>query len=49
MSYEAVSHFAQTWGLGLLVALFLVALGYALWPKNRRRFREAATRPLQED
>jgi cytochrome c oxidase cbb3-type subunit 4 len=49
MSYEAISHFAQTWGLGLLVALFLVALGYALWPKNRERFRRAARQSLTED
>ena len=49
MTYEAMAGFAQTWGLSFLVVLFLAAVGYALWPRNREKFRRAATRPLQED
>jgi cytochrome c oxidase cbb3-type subunit 4 len=49
MSFEAVSHFAQTWGLALLVVLFAGVLVYALWPGNRRRFERAARAPLDED
>ena len=49
MSYEAIAGFAQTWGLSLLVLLFLGAVGYAIWPRNREKFRRAARQPLQED
>jgi len=48
MSYESVSHFAQTWGLLLFVALFVIALAYALWPRNRGKFDRAARTPLEE-
>lgn len=44
--YETLSSFAQTWGLGLFVGMFLVALAYALWPGNRDTFRSAAHQPL---
>lgn len=49
MTYSAVSLFAQTWGLVLLVVLFAVALIYALWPANKERFSKAARLPLDED
>lgn len=44
--YETLSSFAQTWGLGFFVLMFLVALAYALWPSNRDKFRDAARQPL---
>lgn len=44
--YETLSSFAQTWGLGLFVGMFLVALSYALWPGNHDTFRKAAQQPL---
>ena len=31
------------------VVLFLVIVGYALWPRNRATFDEAARMPLRED
>ncbi|MEH6488297.1 cbb3-type cytochrome c oxidase subunit 3 [Hyphomonas oceanitis] len=46
--YETLSHFAQTWGLALFVAMFAVALVYALWPTNKTKFREAAYLPLED-
>jgi cytochrome c oxidase cbb3-type subunit 4 len=49
MSFQAVSHFAQTWGLVLLVVLFAAVLAYALWPGNRKRFERAARAPLEDD
>jgi len=49
MSYQAVSHFAQTWGLVYLALLFLGVLAYALWPGNGEKFRKAARMPLEED
>jgi len=44
--YAALSSFAQTWGLGLFVVMFLIALTYALWPGNKETFRKAAHQPL---
>ncbi len=49
MSHEAVAEFAQTWGLVYLIAMFAVALAYALWPGNRDKFKRAARLPLEED
>jgi cytochrome c oxidase cbb3-type subunit 4 len=48
-TYAAVAHFAQTWGLGYFVAVFLIVLVYALWPSRRREFEQAAQIPLRED
>ncbi len=49
MDYESVRSFAATWGLVALVIMFLAAVAYALWPRNRARFRDAAHMPLRED
>lgn len=46
--YETLSSFAQTWGLGFFVLMFLVAVAYALWPGNREKFRDAAHKPLED-
>ena len=48
-AYDSVASFAQTWGLLYFVILFAVVVVYALWPKNRRRFDDAAQIPLRED
>ncbi len=48
-AYTQVASFAQTWGLVYFVILFLGVLVYALWPKNRKRFEDAANIPLRED
>ncbi len=47
--YEALSNFAQTWGLIFFLALFGGVLIYALWPKNQDKFEEAARVPLEDD
>jgi len=49
MSYDTLSYFAQTWGLVYLFVLFAAVLVYALWPRNRRKFHDAATIPFKED
>ena len=46
--YDALSAFAQTWGLGYFVAIFGAVLVYALWPRNRARFDRAARIPMNE-
>ena len=49
MTYNTVAHFAQTWGLVLLVVLFAIAVAYACWPSNRDKFHRAARMPLDDD
>jgi cytochrome c oxidase cbb3-type subunit 4 len=49
MTYDAMSYIAQTWGLLYLVALFGAVVAYALWPRNRRKFRDAAEIPFKEE
>jgi len=48
-TYRAVAEFAQTWGLLYFVGVFLCVLVYALSPKRKQQFEEAARLPLSED
>ncbi len=49
VTYHEVTHFAHTWGLVLLVILFVGSLAYALWPSNQKQFDEASRVPLDDD
>jgi len=49
MTYAAINQFAQIWGLLILLALFLGAAAYALWPANRDKFKRASAMPLEKD
>jgi len=49
MNYEQATQFAQTWGLVILAACFIVAVAYALWPSNREKFKRAARAPLENE
>lgn len=42
-------NFVTTWWTPLFVVLFLLVILYALWPRNRETFDEAAKLPLRED
>jgi len=48
-TYTALAEFAQTWGLLYFVLIFAGVVVYALWPRNRKRFDDAAQIPLRED
>jgi cytochrome c oxidase cbb3-type subunit 4 len=48
MNYENLSSFAQVGGTLYFVAIFLVAVAYALWPRNGRMFKRAAQLPMNE-
>jgi len=48
LTYQDASYFAQTYGLVYLFGLFVIVLVYALWPKNKKKFDEAANIPLEE-
>ena len=47
-AYEDVLAFAQSWGAVYFIAMFAVALAYALWPSNRVGFQAAAQIPLKD-
>ncbi len=47
--YEALSQFAQTWGLLLFVGAFVLVLIYALSPANKAEFDRAKWIPLDEE
>ena len=49
MTYEHAAKLAQQGGTIYFALLFLIGLIYALWPKNRQAFREAAHLPFDED
>jgi cytochrome c oxidase cbb3-type subunit 4 len=49
MDYATVAGFAKSWGLLYLMILFAGVLAYALWPRNRAKFEDAARIPLKED
>ncbi len=48
-TYQAISQFAQTWGLLYLMLLMGLVVVYALWPSNRDKFDRAARAPLDDD
>jgi len=49
MTYEAVAKFAQNLGLVYFGLMFIGVLVYVFWPRNKKRFDEAARLPLEED
>ncbi len=48
MDHQAVVAFAKSYGLFFLIGMAAVALIYACWPSNRKRFDKAA-RDIIED
>ena len=44
-----VGNLILTWWTPAFFAVFLAILAYALWPRNRAAFDEAAKMPLRED
>ncbi len=48
-AHNLVSDFVATFWTPLFVGVFIAIVAYALWPRNRRRFDEAARIPLQDD
>ena len=47
--HNFASSFVSTFWTPLFVGVFLVIVAYALWPRNKSTFDEAAMLPLQED
>lgn len=49
MTYDTLRHFADTWGLVALLAIFLIAFAFALRPGAGETYRRLAKIPLNED
>lgn len=49
MEYNDVIYFAETWGLLILATMFGIAIVYAFWPGNSKKFEHAANLPLEDD
>jgi cytochrome c oxidase cbb3-type subunit 4 len=49
MSYESLRHFADSWGLVYLFAVFLAVGAFMLRPGARDSARRAALIPLRND
>jgi cytochrome c oxidase cbb3-type subunit 4 len=49
LTYETVSMLVQQGGSVYFTLLFLVAVAYACWPRNRETFDRAARMALDEE
>jgi len=49
MSYDVLAHFIKMGGTVFFIGFFVLAIIYALWPKNKARFDQAAQIPLSDD
>ncbi|WP_109354225.1 cbb3-type cytochrome c oxidase subunit 3 [Sphingorhabdus sp. EL138] len=49
MSYEALRHFADSWGLLFLGIIFLTMIGWTFRPGSGRKHEEAAHMIFEED
>jgi len=48
MSYDTLAHFIKLGGTVAFFGIFVIAIIYALWPKNKTRFDRAASLPLHD-
>jgi cytochrome c oxidase cbb3-type subunit 4 len=48
-NYRFLAELAQSAGLLYFVGMFLAVVAYAMWPKNKAKFDQAAQMPLQDD
>ena len=46
MTYETLAYVIKMGGTISFFSVFLVAILYALWPNNRKKFQRAAALPL---
>jgi len=46
--YEALRHFADSWGLAFLTVLFVAIMVWAFRPGSRAKYDDAAQIPLRD-
>ena len=49
MNYDALRHFADSWGLLFMVGVFLLAVWRALRPSARHHMEDARTIPFRDE
>lgn len=49
MSYESFRHFADSWGLLYMLAIFLIVIAMVLRPGSKSQAKDAANIPFKED
>jgi cytochrome c oxidase cbb3-type subunit 4 len=49
LAHETLVWFSKSFGLFYLIALSLLAIGYAYWPSKKKEFDEAATAILTDE
>jgi cytochrome c oxidase cbb3-type subunit 4 len=49
MGYDQIAHVVKIGGTVAFTSVFVCAIFYALWPKNKARFDHAANIPLQSN
>lgn len=47
--HNIASDLVTTFWTPVFVGIFIVIMGYALWPRNKAAFEEAARMPLREE
>lgn len=48
MSYDTLAHVIKLGGTVAFFSIFVLAIIYALWPKNKALFKRAASLPLRD-
>lgn len=48
IEYDTLAHFIKLGGTVAFFAFFICVIAYALWPKNKSRFENAANIPLAD-
>ena len=48
-TYNAVAHFAQSWGLVYFFVVFCAIVVFVMWPSRKKQYEDAARMPLRED
>jgi cytochrome c oxidase cbb3-type subunit IV len=48
-TYAKLSAFVASWGFIYFAVIFVIAVAYALAPKNRKKFEEASRIPFEEE
>jgi cytochrome c oxidase cbb3-type subunit 4 len=49
LQHDSVVAFAKTYGLFFLIGMAIVALVYAFWPSNKKRFDKAAKDIIEDE
>jgi cytochrome c oxidase cbb3-type subunit 4 len=49
MTYDALRQFADSWGLVILVVIFLVVIAFVFRPGSGKLYRRMSRLPLEDD